>query len=197
MNRLTENRTLGVFGAVVVAGSIAVAAVAIGLTGARSDNPNQDKQDVVNHSPPDPSQAENHSTKPFDSSVPTPVPLADGIYGGSQAPYSTEEFTSKNMWVGHASGLRILVDAGAEGHSIDDAGRGLLMVDTYSDQVPGGSYVAPSGVGPLHIVSCQGTVLTIQASTGETFYFDAESRAFTDADGNPVPTDMPTAKPAT
>jgi hypothetical protein len=46
-------------------------------------------------------------------------------------------------------------------------------------------------------VSYDGTLLTIEAETGETFYFDAETRAFTDGGGNPVPTDtaQPTVAP--
>ena len=77
-------------------------------------------------------------------------------------------------------------------------GRGVLIVlvsamDLSSVPEKSGSYLAPPGVGSLHIMSFQGSILTVHATTGEAFYLDAESRAFTDANGNPVVTDTPTA----
>ena len=70
-----------------------------------------------------------------------------------------------------------------------------LTLDNFFSRSGGGSFQAPLGVGGLKITEYQGATLTIEATTGETLYFDVSTRDFTMADGSPVPTDTPGPKP--
>ena len=100
----------------------------------------------------------------------------------------------ENSWWGHINGTVVNIYAGQMGyHTGASAGRGVVLV--FDPSPASVSYLAPLGVGSLRVVSYQGTLLTVQAATGETFYFDAASRAFTDANGNPVSTDTLTPFP--
>lgn len=109
-------------------------------------------------------------------------------------------FSVSNMWSWDLGGNHVQVFAGGAGPNVREAGRGSLLVMVRSMDLKvltelGGAYKAPPDVGSLRITSFKGTLLTVEATTGETFYFDAETRDFTDANGDPVPTDTPTPSP--
>jgi hypothetical protein len=218
MDRRTENRIIGALSAVVVAGLIVmVAGVAIALTSghstgvatlaAESDTPSPDgKQQIIDNVEASRAAAEQFAEEhpellpshspglhrlPESTLEPWPQGLSDPAW---QLP--GVDFRVDDEWQWDLDGNHVQVFAGAEFGPI----RGAIIVRATSmrlQAVPDldGWYAAPAGVGSLHIVSFQGTVLTIQATTGETFYFDAETRAFTDADGNPVTTDTPPPTP--
>ena len=129
-----------------------------------------------------------------------PTSWSVGIVENGQAPTSSMSFGGINHWSWDIDGHHTGVYAGAEGYASADPGRGVLMVlastmALHSIPELGGWYEAPPETGALRIVSYEGTVLTVEAATGETFYFDAETRDFTDANGDPVPTDTPTPAP--
>jgi hypothetical protein len=133
----------------------------------------------------------------------SPEPWPQGLIQTGNAPFPSAEFIGENVWQWDLNGHHVQVYAGRNGNlggKGGDSGRGLIIVlATSFDLKPlplGGSYQAPSGTGSLHIVSYDGALLTLHATTGETFYFDADTQAFTDAAGNPVPTDTPWPTPA-
>lgn len=178
---------------------IVAGVTAIGVTVTRSDSPfSESKQAFLNRlrNPPTSNVAVGVTAAPgWPTPNDTPSTRPDGLYDTGLAPYSSMEYAFDNQWQGHLDGDIVFVYAGQLGYFGKDVGRGVLVMDSNVTGL-GGSFDAPVGVGSLHIVSYEGTVLTIQAATGETFYFDAQSRAFTDASGNPVPTDSPTPTPA-
>jgi hypothetical protein len=188
---------------------VAIAGIAVEMTAARSDSVDQDKQDVLNRLAATRAAAIDFATEHPDQ-VPTghptiyptiqPTSWSVGIVNVGGGPFSGGDFGAANHWSWDLDGNHEVVYAGADGPESRNPSRGalLVLVETMSLQgIPAlsGGYLAPSGVGPLIITSYQGTVLTLQAATGETFYFDAETRAFTDANGDPVPTDTPTPMP--
>jgi hypothetical protein len=128
--------------------------------------------------------------------VPTWTPRAwePAIIENGNPPVSGESFQLGNEWQGDIEGRHVQVFAGTSW--VDGVGRGsiLVMVKSMDHRVQtdlGGWYGAPIGTGPLRIASFDGTLLTVHADTGETFYFDAETRDFTEENGDPVPTDSP------
>ncbi len=198
-------------GAVVVTGAVlvALALVAIGQAGTNSGNLDPGKQDVL-----DRLQATRDAAIQFAEEHPGEIPTRNpttmptiqptswsvGIVDSGQAPISGMGYAGVNSWSWDLDGDHVVVYAGAEGAETRNPGRGVLIVlvsamDLSSVPEKSGSYLAPLGVGSLHIMSFQGSILTVHATTGEAFYFDAESRAFTDASGNPVATGTPTPTP--
>lgn len=195
LRRVSRVKPAGIL--LLSAATIVILVIAVRVNSARSDSPvpeaKQDLHDLFLNPPtPDPSLPTTLATKASTEQYETPVPIPDGIAESSQAPYSSIEFKCTNRWAGHLGNLLVIVYAGAAGRETKDPGRGLLMVDTYSDVTPGGAYEAPPSVGSLRITGFTENLLTAEATTGETFYFDAETREFTDANGDPVPTDTPT-----
>jgi hypothetical protein len=197
--------------ALLAAGAVlvAVALVAVGYAGTNSGNLDPAKQDVLERL-----QATRAAQIQFAQDHPEEIPTRNpttmptirptswsvGILVSGQAPMPGSQYVGVNSWSWDLDGNHVIVYAGSEGLEGRNPGRGVIAVlgETMSLQPLsqlGGWYRAPPGVGALRIVSFQGTLLTLQASTGQTFYFDAETRAFTDANGSPVPTDTPTPTP--
>lgn len=222
MDRQTENRLTGALGAVVVAGLIVmVTGVAMALTSGHSDNVDtlaaesspttvDQKQAMVDRlaatRSAEAQYIAEHPESPPTGNPPTlkptivPTSWSVGIVENGQAPISSMSYAGVNHWSWDIDGHHTGVYAGAEGYLSAEPGRGVLMVLASTmalHPIPelGGWYEAPRGTGALRIVSYEGTLLTIQSADGQTFYFDAETRAFTDAHGNPVPTDTPTPAP--
>lgn len=129
----------------------------------------------------------------------THAPWPQGLLPRPISAAPAAEFIAKDTWQWDINGNHIQVFAGLAGDLDRYSGRGALMLRALSfdlEPVPlGGWYYAPIGTGPLHIVEYEETLLTIEAETGEMFYFNAETRAFTDVNGDPVPTDAPTPTP--
>jgi hypothetical protein len=129
----------------------------------------------------------------------TPEPWPQGLFQRGPAPFPSSEYVFESTWQWDLNGHHVQIYAGREGVEGATPGRGIIILRaTALDLQPlpgGGRYLAPYGVGTLKIVSYEGTLLTLEASTGETFFFDALTRAFTDAGGTPVPTDTPAPTP--
>lgn len=149
---------------------------------------------------------EAYATQPADATKPPgvqPVPQTDapwpqGILEHFSAPFPAGMFLATSVWQQDMEEGHMQVYAGEEGSSSRNAGRGMLAVRVMSydlQALGGGTYKAPLGTGPLTIVAAEGSILTVTAATGETFYFDAEARQLTDSSGAPVPTDSPTPTP--
>ena len=103
--------------------------------------------------------------------------------------------TSWNTLVDPEMGVYLSVHTG---HLANDATRGVVTSDLWGlhsgFQSQGWSYTeAPAGSGSLTIVSAEGHVLMLSAENGAMFIFDADSRLLMDGDGNPLPTNTPSA----
>jgi hypothetical protein len=196
------------------AGLVALAGVAIGLTivvnaqGTETDPTTQAHldvlasmnaareealQDIINHP---------ESRPPKNGPVPTPgtpEPWPQGLFDYAVAPFPPGWYLFHNQWQWDIGGNHVQVYAGEFGSQSHQHGRGIIAVRVMSvdlePQPLGGFYEAPFGTGALHIDDYEGHLLSISAETGETFYFNAETREFTDENGNPVPTDTPTPTP--
>lgn len=188
---------------------VVVATLAIGLGGARSNDENKEKQDVVNRI-----LATQKAGREFAAAHPeliptrspgfvatgTPISWSVGIVESGQAPFPGSGYAGRNSWSWDLDGRHVVIYAGALGTGLEDAGRGVLAVlvsEMSLDPVPemNAWYVAPPGTGPLSITSFDGSLLSVRAETGESFTFDAVTREFNDEDGNPVPTDTPRPTP--
>lgn len=183
--------------------------IGLGLSSARSNDDSSEKQEVMDRLTATYAAAVEYADEhPDEVPVPNPTVMPTvqptswsvGIVDSGQAPISSMQFLGTNAWSWDINGYHVVVYAGSEGSMGDTPGRGILLVlastmDLKAVPSLGGWYEAPLGTGALQVVNFEGTQLTVEAETGETFYFDAESREFTDAEGNPVPTDTPTPTP--
>lgn len=80
------------------------------------------------------------------------------------------------------------------GSSREDSLQGAVMVQnpqTYQFK----QYDTPERTGGVTIIAENGTVVTLQSTTGALYYFDADLEWFTDLDGTPLPTYTPSPTP--
>lgn len=177
-----------------------ILAVGIGLQQsiARSDSPiSPAKQAFLNRlsNPPTPGPGfQNGETAApgYATHHETPTIWPAAIYEGSLAPYPAGEYELTNHWQGNIAGNSIAVYAGQFGYETPDEGRGVLVVVADSPETGpladwGGAFPAPIGVGKLKIAAFEGSLLTIQAKTGETLYYDAAAATFSDSWGTVLP----------
>lgn len=186
-------------------GLVICVGVAWGLASAESSNPvAQEKSDIGQREAAERQAAlEQWISNPSGRAVKspgllptgTPEPWPQGIFHDASAPYAGSEYILDDVWQQDVGGNHVQVFAGHLGLGMPDPGRGVIVVNVVSPGLQalglGGTYLAPPSVTSLSIVGANGTLVSLLAASGETFYFDAETRAFTDAEGDPVPTDTP------
>jgi hypothetical protein len=118
--------------------------------------------------------------------TPLPIPpvhrLPDGIDENPVIPTTAKSLIFTNAWRKITAERNYLIYAGA---LRGDPAQGIVYVQNPKNF---GFYVreCPSASGSLKIINEENLRLTLEASNGETFYFDARREIFVDANGNPL-----------
>lgn len=106
-----------------------------------------------------------------------PQKWPEGIFADSEAPAPGSVFLGSNRWVGTVAGRSVAVYAG---HAGDNPATGRLMVVTAASDmsVDSSHFVDLPGSGALHIMSANGTTLTIVDDQGGRHSFDASTSSW-------------------
>ena len=127
------------------------------------------------------------SAKQTAGAIPTGTPLPPvtvtvrlGIFDDNVPPFSTDTFWSGGkVWYGYANSVLLTVHAGSRGKD-HQQGVVLIVTDTSTDW-----YDTPAKDGTLTIASADGTVLSLTATDGVVYQFDAANRSYVSPTSNP------------
>lgn len=105
-----------------------------------------------------------------------------GIVAMRQGPFPPSTFTVRDFWQGPVGSDWILVYAGAARDSpLGAPARGALRL--YSETAglhltEIGTFLAPTGTGPLTVTASNGVMLRLRTDDGATLWFNLETRQF-------------------
>lgn len=114
---------------------------------------------------------------PAESTKPTSTP-ATGILDVQISPFSAHNAIIANRWQGTVGEMFVVVYAGRLTQTPD---QGLVAVSIGEPGQPNFSlqqYPTPTKSGSVHIISANGSLLTLVSDKGQTFVFDVGARLF-------------------
>ncbi len=191
VGRLSRGQRSAIVAALVVATGIPVVAVAAGATGGDTQQATASCVDNKSTNPdgcwtPPPGYVQAPTDRPF---TPIPVPAYSSVVTApgtitdqAQPPFSSTDYDVNNSWSNTSNGNYVSVYAGNIG---GNASQGVVVVDTGPvGTVPGATgfsekvYPTSTRDGSLTMVSSSGWTITLEATDGATYYFNAQTDAY-------------------
>jgi hypothetical protein len=119
-------------------------------------------------------RTKHENSEPSEPPRPIQTDWPQGIFQDGEAPVSSMDLVATSRWVGLIDGVSVAVYVGADGQNPKDGKVFILRGDLGK---PSG-FVSRPDVGPLSVVSADGSVVVLQTSNGAQLKFDAAKGVF-------------------